>query len=202
MMTISMPLKSLNAAIIAAAFFICCGNAEAEKRTLYLKWSGSGAATAEGYISFDSASTDKIWSVPGFGISDVIDFEITISGAAHGNGTFAKSDFEEIYINSPSALDISKELMGQHLTNGYTFGPTNLPDAIGQTGEFLIRGNNAAAPIPVFFFTFETGGTGSQVSLTLTSASPIPEQGTLFYALAGLTFIQRMVYRRNRNAQR
>ena len=84
--------------------------------------SGSDTATATGRITID----DSLLLNPGYnGTASspfVVAFDITISGASAGNGTFVRGDFGQIWLDTGLlALDFSRELVGQ-TTQGEPWG--------------------------------------------------------------------------------
>lgn len=137
-----------------------------------LEWSGAffgNDATATGFIEFDPSSPS--FNNPGFNQTPawiVDDFEITITGASSGNGTFDLSDFDPIILEllGPSPFDFSQELIGQNPSGVAEFSPLLPP---GSGGDFNIFSNGSDPR--VFFFQIATSG-GVGDSLLLTSFAP------------------------------
>lgn len=166
-----------------SSFFVIAAMASsalAASQRLDITWSGASfgnSATATGFITFDS-----LLSAPGSNNfnSAITDAGITITGAASGNGTFGMTDFSSFYFYSPSTLDFSSQLIGQHLTNGSTFGATN-----GSGGDLNFFGSSSGSPIGSNYFKLTTN-VGSGDSMLVTSMAPVPEPETYAMLLAGL----------------
>src|SRR5689334_18239877 len=107
--------KLFSAAVLSLSI---AGSALADIVTFDVQWSGlafDNQATGTGFITFDNAQLPDVKSDP----SDfrhslpspaVSDLQVTISGAAAGNGTFGLSDFGSFAFWTPSTLDFTKEL--------------------------------------------------------------------------------------------
>ncbi len=153
--------------------------------SFYIDWSGAlfnNQAKAHALLTVNMAEGGKIsgyadeaWLFP---IVDVVDFSMTVSSAASGNGTFGLSDFDFFMWTSgatqESPLDLSRELIGQATTGG-PWG-SDFSNA-AMTGDFNIFANlelNPFAPNSdgAAFRIATNGGTGDV--LTLTSFRPVP----------------------------
>jgi hypothetical protein len=191
---------------LAAALLCLCGagSAFASFVTFDIEWRGIGtasSASATGFITFDDAVLPQVLDpeiegnrsiyLPSAAISGL---GITISGAISGNGTFSVSDFDHIVFWAPSALDLTRELIGQVLSNGCQFGRdaslcggVNEEDA-DRAGDFNLFRATSGAPNGAWYFALQTAGedgVGGE-GLIVTSMRPraVPEPATL--ALLGL----------------
>jgi hypothetical protein len=187
-----MQLRSLAVAASLATGLVA--PAAADPVTLNVHWSGAvfgNSATATGFITFDDAVLPSI----GFPSSTtplpdpaVIDFGITVSGAAAGNGSFDLGDFDSLYFYTPVALDLGRELIGQPVGGSFTFGPAASVEpgaGDGDSGEFNVFSTDPNAPSGFWFFKLATlGGRGD--ALAVTSMVPVPEPATAALLLAGL----------------
>lgn len=168
-------------------------SALAAEETFDIVWSGASfgnGASATGFITLDTSLVGSGSS--NISISSVTNLGITVSGASAGNGTFGRSDFSLIRFWSPSPLDFSRQLIGQSLSNGSTFGNTNL----GSGGDFNLFRSNASAPSGTWFFTLTTQG-GDKMQVT--SMAPVPEPETYAMLMAGLSLVG-FVARRKKQA--
>lgn len=174
--------------VVSALLFVLAANAaQAAPATFNLEWSGTSygnTASAIGFITFDDA---VLVSGAAFNLNSswaaVLDLGITISGAGAGNGSFGLSDFGSMYFNSPSGLDFTRELIGQTLSNGSTFGTSDMSNPeIG--GDFNLFGSSSSAPNGTWYFQLTPSGTSE--SMLLTSMAPVPEPTTYAMLIAGL----------------
>ena len=184
-------------AIFVAIAMTLAGSVFAAQETLDITWSGASFgnnATATGFITFDNASLPQN-SVSGNHLPDaaITNLGITISGASSGNGTFNLSDFTAITFWAPSPLDLSKQLIGQTLTNGSTYG-TSSPNG----GDFNLFGNfGTSAPAGRIFFRLATNG-GAGDDMLVTSMMPVPEPAESALLISGLGLIGFIASRRKK----
>ncbi len=173
--------------VLAAAIWIASTSAAlANFVTFQVQWSGAtfnNTAKATGFITFDDAVLPQVGQQTSIDLPNpaVADLGITITGATSGNGTFGLSDFTGVYFATPSALDLSTELIGQPLENNCTFGSIVDPCGEGDSGDFNLI--SSSGPNGINFFLL--AAPESELML-VTSMIPIPEPGTL--ALLGLGF--------------
>ena len=197
--------KSFGAVIssgIVAVFLMIASPAHATLLDFDLAWSGSlfgNGASAVATLTLD----DTIFANP---VNDTADaatlgitaFQITISGASSGNGTFGLSNIEFFTIEFGTfALDLTSELVGQSVLElgGSVTSPFGTPNSSGEAGNFIFLGNGNDPLAP------EGGTTGTACgittagitgdSLVLTSFAPaefiaLPEPGTLNVVALGL----------------
>ncbi|MGB0658869.1 MAG: VPLPA-CTERM sorting domain-containing protein [Mangrovicoccus sp.] len=139
-------MRILYAALLASTSVFLTSTANAAIQTFDLAWSGDSygnTAEATGYITFD----DVIFGFPGAYSTDdwslnVSAFEITVSGASFGNGTYSFGDFFSIQLRFEGLLDPSQELVGQTMTGSTTFG---LSDFQSDFNVFSFFGNAPSA---------------------------------------------------------
>lgn len=169
----------------------------AAQETFSLAWSGAqfgNDAQATGSITMDP-SAFTIGSQSNIDMSKVSALTLTITDASVGNGTFTLSDFSAMYAASPSALDFSRQLVGQPVDGGYAWG-TNSPELSGQAGDFNLFTNIQAAPTGTWYFTLTTeDGHGDAMALTSMTAA-VPEASNVALMLAGLGVVGLLSRRR------
>ncbi|MGG7568147.1 PEP-CTERM sorting domain-containing protein [Rhodovulum sp. DZ06] len=183
--------------LLAAALGLgLAAGASAAPATFDLAWEGVGnGASATGSVTLD----DAVFSAPagvwygslGSGLA-ITAFEITVSGASVGDGTFGLSDFTEFGFFFTAPLDPTMELVGQPQASG-VFGEINEESDFGFQNVI-----GSAAPVSVWYFTIQTnGGTGDELALTsmapaLAADVPLPATGLLLAAgLAGAAALRR-----------
>jgi hypothetical protein len=153
---------------------VCLGLAApafGENRQFAVTWSGAGqgnAAMATAIITID----DAVLLNPGQNNSDtspfVVDFRITVSGAATGDGSFGLADFGVISLETGPgtpgdlALDFSQELVGQDTGTD----PWGTP-SLGAGGDFNVSSAGGGAPTGMAeFLLCANGGVGDCMELT------------------------------------
>lgn len=179
--------KTIKQAAVILAAAVLAAPAFAAQETFDLKWSGASlgdGATAVGKITIDTGALSAGSGDIDFPDSRVSNFTVTVSGASAGNGTFDLSDFSFMAVDVPSALDLSKELVGQALTDGSTWGESNE----GAGGDFNFFAGNDDAPTGTWWFTL-TSADGQGDGMVLTSMSAVPEAQNLSLMLAGLGLV-------------
>ncbi len=161
---------------------VSAGVASAQSAFL-LEWSGApfnNGASATGTITFAAGFPTN----PGVAIYtpgvEILALDVTVLGAASGNGSFTMVDFAiAVFDTGGATLDMTTELVGQPTPGG----PWGAPGLLGANGDFSIYAANATAPTATFFYELSTnGGTGDK--MTLTSFRPVPAPGAM--ALLGL----------------
>ncbi|MEO5691519.1 MAG: IPTL-CTERM sorting domain-containing protein [Usitatibacter sp.] len=129
----------------------------------------TGGATAVGFIVLETTLIPN----PGGGFialpdPSVVDLQVTVSGAAGGNGTFGIASFTAVVFDTgPGALNLRAELVGQP-SGGGSWGTT--------AGDFNLFG---VAPTPngVGPFNLESnGGAGTTMALVSMAAAASPSQ--------------------------
>lgn len=179
-------LKVMTVAASLTAALFAAGAAQAtEYKVLWSGQSFGNSATGVGFIDIDTSVVPDV-GFQGFHALPDSAFQIlsvTISGASSGNGTFGASDFSSYYFATPIALNYSKELIGQDVGGGCTYGTSTGPCGNGSSGDFNLFGAVAGAPLGVWYFDLQTAG-GDQ--MLVTSISPAPEPVTLALFGAGL----------------
>ena len=178
----------------------------AAPQTFDLTWSGASfgnTATATGEITFDPAQLDT-YSEFNFPSSVVTSASITIQGAQSGNGTFNVSNFGYMVIEQANGLDFSKQLVGQSLANGSTWGTSTGDEGNGNGGDFnFFTNGNSDAPEGTWYFrlTASGGGGDSMVLTSMTAATAaVPEAQTSAMLLAGLGLVGVIARRRKTQA--
>jgi hypothetical protein len=165
-------MRNRIAATAAMLLLVTAQQSAAQTQRFAMQWEGP-AANGNGFVTFDLAKVvnpGQSYSFDGF----ITDFELTITGAYSGNGTFTLSDYDGIdsvtaggieLDTGDDALDFTRELVGQP-TSGSTWG--SLEEYSG--GFRLFRDFPSAAPQISAQFVISTG-TGSDL-LALKSLRP------------------------------
>jgi hypothetical protein len=156
-------------------------------------------ATATGFITFDAAVLPSIGEelVPVPLSPAVSNLGLTVAGSAEGgNGTFGLGDFESFYFWTPSALDLSQQLIGQVLSNGCTYGTSTGECGEGQGGDFNLFAAGSAAPNGTFYFQLTTASGDNLLITSLVQQAAVPEPATV--ALVGLGLLGFVASRRKR----
>jgi hypothetical protein len=173
-------------------------------------WSGApfgNGATATAIIDIaSSVITTPIIGVSNYLLpSPVFRIEsVTVSGAAAGNGTFGAGDFASYNFRTPSALDPTKDLVGQLLSTGFTFGSAlGSSSSAGDFNLFNSYTTDAPGPGGARYVLAANGGNGDRMQLEsihlLPALSAVPEPGSwamvLFgFALSGTSLRHRRRY--------
>ena len=160
---------------ISAVFLINSTMAQAEVETFNFTYSGasrSNTANASGSITLDTKFITSGFAL--IDISNIVNLSMTVTGANSGNGNFTKSDFGGIYFYSPTALNFSRELVGQVLTGGNKFG--------GENGTLNFAGMNSA---PAASYYDDLSSAGLVMKLTSMSVAAVPEADTSAMLLMG-----------------
>ena len=196
-------MRMFNVLVAVAAVASFVGpTAHASTESFDITWSGSpygNAGSATGEVTLDTALVGT-GMIP---ISAVDALTITVRGTVYGDGTFTKADFSRIDFSAPSTLDLSRELIGQPLSNGHLFGDT---DGLG--GDFNVFGIPSVSlhvPTGTGYFQMvpdEYGGNGID-PLRVTSIVPVttvPEAGEAAMSMAGLAVLLACARRRKSNS--
>jgi len=196
-----MRLARVLAAAAAAVIFVSpLAHATAER--FAITWSGkpygnTGSATGE--VTLDSALVGT-GVIP---ISSIEDLTITVRGTVYGDGTFTMSDFSRLDFAAPGPLDLTRELIGQPLGNGHSFGDTS-----GLGGDFNVFGIPSVSlhvPSGTGYFQMvpdEYGGNGID-PLRVTSIvqlTAVPEASEAAMSMAALALL--LAYARRRRSTR
>lgn len=115
----------------------------------------NGPATAAGTITLESTLVNPGPGVIALPNPAVLDLNVTVTGAAAGNGTFGLAAFGAIVFASVGALDFSRDLVGQ-------------PNLI----DFNLFGLAVTAPTGVAPFTLGANG-GASTNMTLAAMVPV-----------------------------
>ena len=178
--------KCLSAGVLSLGV---AGSALADIVTFDVQWSGlafKNLATGKGFITFDDAQLPDVGSQPAnfFPSSAVTNLQVTITGATAGNGTFGLNDFGFFYFSSPNTLDLGRELIGQSLSNGCTYGTSTGPCGDGRGGDFNLFRANESAPTGTSYFQLTAAGGESLLVTSIAPEATVPEPTTV--ALLGL----------------
>ncbi|NOY71772.1 MAG: hypothetical protein GXP14_05250 [Gammaproteobacteria bacterium] len=172
---------------ISLFLLIASTSLEAIPISFELRYSDLGGSSAQGNgsVTFDRTTLPN----PGLALTEprpdaslltVLDFNLTITGARVGNGTFGLNDFTGFRweIDLPLPLDLNSDLIGQLNSEedfDFAFSPVS----------------GSGAPISIFFSEIRTneddGPNSNGDILTLVSMTPVPAPGLL--ALVGLGLV-------------
>ena len=154
---------------------------------------GNHASAVGTFDIADSAVQAINAGSPSFGFP--ANLTMTITGAGAGSGTFTAQNFVTMLFQTPSALDFSKDLVGQRLADGSVFGVNG--------GDFNFFGLTPHAPLGVNRFTLAANnGFGPRMTLTsLIAITPVPEPATWAMMILGLGVVG-FAMRRTRQAGR
>ncbi len=169
--------------IVSLAVTAVSASVASAQTTYLLDWSGApfnNGASATGTITFAAGFPTNPGAaiyLPGF---EILALDVTVSGAASGNGLFTMVDFAiAVFATGGATLNMTTELVGQPTPGG----PWGTPSPVGATGDFAIHALSPTAPTATFFFELTTNG-GAGDKMALQSFRPIPAPGAM--ALLGL----------------
>ncbi|MFK7886543.1 MAG: hypothetical protein AB8G16_06705 [Gammaproteobacteria bacterium] len=187
-------------AMALLASMLLGAQAQAALLTFNLGWSGSAlgnSASATAVLVVD----DEILPNPGstglngesvlFGDLGIVSFDIVVTGASSGNGSFSTSDFiVAAWDTGGMALDLTTELVGQ-TTTGAGWGTSD-----SSSGDFNVFTNIGSAPSGTFFFTLTTDS-GLGDDMLLTNFTPVPVGAALPLLISAMGTLGFMRRRRN-----
>jgi len=127
-------------------------------RHFFLEWSGASfenTASATARLSLDESillnpGNNNFFSTPGY----VPSFTITVRNATSGNGTWKLSDYSDIIWQTDTALDLTRELVGQPTS----IDPWGTSQPGGTGGDFNLFDGPAGAPLGTYYFELTTDG--------------------------------------------
>lgn len=104
--------RSTHLPLAIAISFICGQSAQAD--TFNFRFGLENAATALGsFTTTDSTTGSLSGTFNILGLTNVTALNLTVSGAAAGNGTFSLADFNNLAFSTATALDFTQDLVGQ-----------------------------------------------------------------------------------------
>jgi hypothetical protein len=110
---------------------------------------GNAAATTGSFDIADGAlATINAGAMASYG--SISNLTMTVSGADTGNVVFTTNNFVTFLFRTPSALDFSRQLVGQPLTGGTTFGQVG---QAGLAGDFTFFSILPHTPTALATFT-------------------------------------------------
>lgn len=183
------------AALALVAFLGAAPSAQADY-IFNCTWSGvsnGNSASATGTIAFKTglpANPDSSPTTYAMG-SDITALSVTVTGASAGNGTFTMGDFTYAYWNTMgSTLDFGRELVGQSIGPGVTWGTAH----DGSAGDFNLFAAAAPAPNGTTYFQLTSNASdGDAMYLTSMIAVPEPTTTLLFALGIGAMVVRRRV---------
>lgn len=185
--------------LAALPLALCSGVAQAA--LFEVNWSGAqfgNAATATGTFDFTADAADLGGNQPFRSFPDGRVSLASLSVTQNGSTTsFSQSDFSSFYFASNSQLDFSRELIGQTMTNGCTFGSFASPCYGGSSGDFNLFSSNSAAPTGSFYFVLTAAG-GNQLAVISMApgAGAVPEPATWAMLILGFGAVGAALRRR------
>lgn len=174
--------------------------AQATPITLKAQWSDGGSNGATGVFTIDSdyfpsggnlAGLAAATSNPSVPSSGIYSLTMTVFDAAGISGVYGMKDFDELIFSSPVALDMSREMVGQSLATGGSFGLRG-----GFYGDFNLFSSAGSPGAP--------SGSEEFVLITrvgfmqLTSLAPIPEPASYTMLIGGLGLLACVACRKAR----
>jgi hypothetical protein len=159
---------------VAAALFLFSQGASATNiKTFDFNWTGSGAATGQGTITFDLDASYGTSSLAG------AQLDFTVSNAIQGNGSFSKADFAGLVFVTSGFIDYSQNLVGQ--ANFVDFNVISVGAAPSGTDIQTVGTNGGAGDTLVLTNLKVAAGTGGGGG---GGGSPVPEPAS--WALLGI----------------
>ena len=158
--------------------------------TFDLAWSGasfSNSAVATGQIVLDLTAMPNpvTYSYKSSMPSWVQSVTVTVSGASSGNRTFTTADFRGlIFDSSNTVLDFSRQLVGQALNGGGTWGTPG-----GASGDFNLFASSTSPSAPSGIATVTLGtndGNGDLMLLTSFAPASVPEPAAIAMLAVGM----------------
>ncbi|WP_229722796.1 hypothetical protein [Xylophilus rhododendri] len=158
----------------AAAFLVAATPAAfaAQWKTFRLEWSGAefqNGARATGSITLDTGQLpdprDNFIALPNRAVRA---FTMQVVGSKGGNGKFSQNDFSALAFYSFQPLDLSRELIGQSVGKGKTFGQSS-----DQADFNLVAKESKTRRTPVDMDSFIMKTHGGAL-IRLTSMVPVP----------------------------
>lgn len=199
-----MRLRLLAAAALAALSL----TATAEAKLFTVTWSGAplgNSGSAIGKFNIDTSLYPDLGGIEdshpiGIGFQVI---SVVVTGTAAGDGVFGADDFDFFLFSAYSPLDYTKELIGQRMTNGFTFGSFEAGYG-GGSGDFnifalpidvettlqaqnLIGNVGAAPPNGSFYFVLTPNGSDSLAVVSILPGVPEPASWAMLIAGFGLT---------------
>lgn len=174
--------------------------AQAAPITLKAQWSDGGSNGATAVFTIESDCFPALSSTLGVGTTNgdagvpsagIYSLTMTLFDAGGVRGIYGMKDFDELIFSSPARLDMSREMVGQALSTGGTFGLRG-----GFNGDFNLFSSAGSPSAP--------NGSEEFVLITrvgfmqLTSLAPIPEPASYAMLLAGLGLLAYAARRRAR----
>jgi hypothetical protein len=154
-------------------------NANAAFVNAYATWSGASFGNTASASATFKVDTDYLAITPNPVYSEyqwITDIELTVTGAAVGNGTFTSVDFFNAYFTIFGAVDFSQDLVGQpnffdfNLFNSDFSNPGSTPSAAPNGIEPNVMLINSGAGDP-----FDPFAGGERIQLTSLTTTAVPE---------------------------
>lgn len=180
-------MKSKIILAVSAGLIGLIANANAAFVDAYATWSGASfgntaSASATFKLDTDYLASVGVTNLQG-GYQWITDIELTVTGAADGNGQFTSTNFVDAYFTAFGPVDFSQDLVGQ--SNFFDF-------------NLFSNFTQPAAPngyeVNVLEIITSGGGFGERIQLTslITTAAPVPEpSGLALLALGSVSVLAR-----------
>ncbi|RZI81599.1 MAG: PEP-CTERM sorting domain-containing protein [Rubrivivax sp.] len=174
--------------------FLASATASAAPITFKFEFDGTpfhNTAKAVGWVTFEETTLANSWS-DGSSFryhvkepAEVLDLDLTVTGATTGNGHFTLPDFGLVFWQTNGTLDFNQPLVGQP-THDAPWATT----ADFYSGDFNLRSSAGLAPDGTGPFRLATsGGNGDSMLLKSMVKSPVPEPMAYALMFAGLSVV-------------
>lgn len=185
-------------------WLMCMQGADASFQRFDLQWSNGETILVTGHVVLDtdvlpSTTLDALAGPIGVYLPSpaVEELTITVTGSRTGDGTYDMRDFARLNFWTPGGIDLTKELVGQTMGNGWVFGEPPCqcdPPWPPVSGEFGLESTDMSSKTPTSttWWYYLTIGDPSKEDCCQTahldSMVPVPEPGTARLLGMGLVF--------------
>lgn len=192
-------MKIVGNVIRLAALPLALSSSVAQAALFNVDWSGArygNNSTATGTFDFTGDAADLGGFQPFRAFPDtrvsLISFSITDNGITTA---FSQADFSALYFASNSQLDFGRELIGQVMANGCSFGSLAACYG-GPSGDFNLFRASAGAPNGTNYFQL-TSARGNNLAVVSMAPGAVPEPGAWAMMIVGFLTVGGAMRHRN-----